>query len=97
VRSYNALQRVTYLLVVFVLFPLVVWTGLAMSPAFNSALPWAVGALGGRQSARTIHFIVSMFLVLFLMVHVVMVVVSGFARRMREMIVGNAAKLEESL
>ena len=57
--SYNVLQRLTYLLVIFVLFPLVIWTGLAMSPAIASAIPAAVTVLGGQQSARTIHFFVS--------------------------------------
>jgi thiosulfate reductase cytochrome b subunit len=94
-RTYNALQRVTYLIVIFVLFPLVIWTGLAMSPGFNSAVPWAVNSLGGRQSARTLHFLVSISLVLFLIVHVVMVVLTGFAIRMREMITGIAALPQE--
>src|SRR5579864_7965037 len=66
--SYNVIQRLTYLLVIFVLFPLVIWTGLAMSPAFASVFPGAVTLLGGRQSARTLHFFVSGFLVLFLLV-----------------------------
>lgn len=94
-HSYNVLQRVTYLSVIFVLFPLVIWTGLAMSPAFNSAVPWAVNVLGGRQSARTLHFFVSASLVFFLAVHVAMILLSGFASRMREMIVGAAARPEE--
>ena len=94
-RSYNVLQRITYLLVVFVLFPLVIWTGLAMSPSFNSAVPWAVNALGGRQSARTVHFLVSVSLVLFLVVHVLMIAITGFTSRMREMITGGAARSEE--
>jgi len=76
--SYNVLQRLTYLLVIFVLFPLVIWTGLAMSPAIASVFPSAVAVLGGQQSARTIHFFDSIFLLLFLLVHVVMVCVSGF-------------------
>jgi thiosulfate reductase cytochrome b subunit len=94
-HSYNVLQRVTYLSVVFVIFPLVIWTGLAMSPAFDSAVPWAVNVLGGRQSARTLHFFISVSLVLFLAVHVGMIFLSGFASRMREMIVGAAARPEE--
>src|SRR5262245_20402378 len=65
-RSYNVLQRIAYLLVIFLLFPLVIWSGLAMSPGFNAAAPWAVNFLGGRQSARTLHFFVSISLVLFL-------------------------------
>ena len=95
-RSYNVLQRVTYLLVIFVLVPLVIWTGLAMSPAFNAALPWVVDSLGGRQSARTLHFFVSISLVLFLILHVAMVVLTGFASRMREMITGLAAPQERA-
>jgi len=89
--SYNLLQRLAYLFVIFVLFPLVIWTGLAMSPAFVSALPATVNVLGGQQSARTLHFFVSLFLVLFLLVHVVMVWLAGFRSRMWAMITGRAA------
>jgi thiosulfate reductase cytochrome b subunit len=88
--SYNVLQRLTYLFVIFVLFPLVIWTGLAMSPAFVSAVPAAVNVLGGQQSARTLHFFVSLALVLFLLVHIVMVWLAGFKSRMRAMITGRA-------
>ena len=87
-RSYNVVQRLTYLIVIFVLFPLVIWTGLAMSPAFVSAVPATVTVLGGQQSARTIHLFVSVSLVLFLFVHVVMVCIAGFKSRMRAMITG---------
>jgi thiosulfate reductase cytochrome b subunit len=86
--SYNALQRAAYLMVIFVLFPLVIWTGLAMSPSFNSAFPATVNLLGGRQSARTLHFFVSAFLLLFLIVHVAMIVLAGFINRTRAMITG---------
>jgi thiosulfate reductase cytochrome b subunit len=86
--SYNVLQRAAYLIVIFVLFPLVIWTGLALSPAFNSAFPAGVNLLGGRQSARTLHFLVSVILVLFLIIHVAMIVSAGFASRMRAMITG---------
>jgi len=89
--SYNVLQRLTYLLVIFILFPLVIWTGLAMSPAIASAFPAVVTVFGGQQSARTIHFFVSVFLVLFLLVHIVMVCIAGFRDRMRAMITGGAA------
>jgi thiosulfate reductase cytochrome b subunit len=88
--SYNVLQRLTYLFVIFILFPLVIWTGLAMSPAFVSAFPATVTVLGGQQSARTIHFFVSLCLLLFLLVHVVMVCLAGFRSRMRAMIKGRA-------
>jgi thiosulfate reductase cytochrome b subunit len=89
--SYNVLQRLAYLFVIFLLFPLVIWTGLAMSLSFVSAFPASVTLLGGQQSARTIHFFVSIALVLFLLVHVVMVWFAGFWSRMRAMITGRAA------
>src|SRR5215467_2478553 len=88
--SYNVLQRLAYLLVVFVAFPLIIWTGLAMSPAFVSAFPAAVNIFGGQQSARTLHFFLTGALVLFLLVHVLMVVVAGFRSRMRAIITGRA-------
>ena len=85
-KSYNVLQRLTYLLVIFVLFPLAIWTGLAMSPALVSVFPFLATAFGGLQSARTIHFFVSVLLVLFLLIHIVMVCRAGFRNRMRAMI-----------
>lgn len=90
-HSYNVLQRTVYLTVIFILFPLVIWTGLALSPAFDSVVPAAVNVLGGRQSARTLHFFVSGALLIFLVVHVAMVVQAGFRSRMRAMITGRAA------
>jgi thiosulfate reductase cytochrome b subunit len=95
--SYNLPQRLTYLLVIFVLFPLVIWTGLAMSPAIEGAFPALVAVLGGRQSARTIHFFVSIFLVLFLLVHVLMVYLAGFRNRVGAMIFGQLTKSTERL
>jgi thiosulfate reductase cytochrome b subunit len=88
--SYNVLQRISYLFVIFVLFPLEIWTGLAMSPAFVSAAPATVNLLGGQQSARTLHFFVSVSLLLFVVVHVVMVYLAGFRSRMWAMITGRA-------
>ncbi|HWC17150.1 MAG TPA: cytochrome b/b6 domain-containing protein, partial [Terriglobales bacterium] len=93
--SYNGLQRLTYLFVIFVLFPLVVWSGLAMSLGFASAFPWSVTLLGGRQSARTIHFFVSVALVLFLFVHVGMVCLAGFWSRTGAMITGRVGTRKE--
>jgi thiosulfate reductase cytochrome b subunit len=93
--SYNLLQRLSYLFVIFVLFPLVIWTGLAMSPAFVSAFPATVNVLGGQQSARTLHFFVSLALLLFLLVHVGMVWLAGFWSRMRAMITGRAGTYKE--
>ena len=86
--SYNAVQRATYLVVIFVLFPLVICTGLALSPGFNSAVPAVVNVLGGRQSARTLHFFISVLLLLFVMVHLAMVVLAGFTGRVRAMVTG---------
>lgn len=93
--SYNVLQRLTYLFVIFVLFPLVIWSGLAMSLAFDSAFPATATLLGGEQSARTIHFFVSLFLALFLLLHVFMIFLAGFRSRMRAMITGSAGTEKE--
>ena len=96
-RSYNVLQRLTYLSVIFLLSPLIIITGLAMSPAVTSVFPVIVNVFGGQQSARTIHFFVSVALVLFLLVHIAMVCLAGFKNRMRAMITGrNAAGKEPS-
>ena len=92
--SYNLLQRLTYLLVIFILFPLVIWTGLAMSPAIASVFPGAVSVLGGQQSARTLHFFVTVFLVFFLLIHILMIGLTGFRNRMRAMITGRGMNKE---
>jgi thiosulfate reductase cytochrome b subunit len=86
--SYNVMQRVAYLVVIFALFPLMIWTGLAMSLGFTSAFPLAVRLLGGQQTARSLHFLVTILLMLFLVVHVVMIFLAGFRDRMRAMITG---------
>jgi thiosulfate reductase cytochrome b subunit len=85
------------LFVIFVLFPLVIWTGLALSPAFDSAFPATVNLLGGRQSARTLHFFITIALVVFLLVHVVLVWRAGFVNRMRAMITGRAGQPTERI
>jgi thiosulfate reductase cytochrome b subunit len=95
--SYNLLQRLSYLFVIFILFPLVIWTGLAMSPAFVSAFPSTVNVLGGQQSARTLHFFVSLALVSFLLVHVAMVWLAGLWSRMQPMITGRAVTPKERI
>lgn len=97
IHAYNVVQRAAYLVVIFVLFPLIIWTGLALSPAFDSALPATVNLLGGRQSARTLHFFLTDLLVLFLIVHVVMIVLAGFWSRMRGMITGRVATPSERI
>jgi thiosulfate reductase cytochrome b subunit len=94
--SYNVLQRAAYLVVIFVVFPLVIWTGLALSLGFNSALPATVNLLGGRQSARTLHFLPTGFLLAFLIVHVGMVIWAGFTSRVRAMITGVATPEERT-
>lgn len=90
--SYNTLQRVSYLAVVFVIFPLTILTGFAMSPSITSVFPSVVTVFGGQQSARTIHFFLANLLVLFLLVHIAMLVLAGFAVRMRAMIAGQSAR-----
>lgn len=87
--TYNVLQRLSYTTVVFVLIPSMIWTGLAMSPAVTSVFPFLVAALGGQQTARTVHFFVACSLVVFLVVHVAMVWLTGFRHRMRAMITGS--------
>lgn len=93
--TYNVLQRLSYTTVVFVLAPLILWTGLAMSPAVTSVFPVLVTVFGGQQSARTIHFFVACALVLFFMVHVAMVCQSDFRGRMRAMITGHGRVRKE--
>jgi thiosulfate reductase cytochrome b subunit len=93
--SYNVLQRLAYLAVIFGLFPLMIWTGLAMSPAFTSAVPASVNLLGGHQSARTIHFFACLALVLFLIVHIGMICLAGFNNRVRAMLTGRVPGTEE--
>ena len=93
--KYNTAQRITYAAVVFVLFPLMIWTGLAMSPAVTSVLPVLVTSVGGQQSARTIHFIVASLLVVFVVGHIVMVALAGFSRHVGAMILGGEASAPE--
>jgi thiosulfate reductase cytochrome b subunit len=85
---YGVLQKATYAVVVFALVPLIISSGLAMSPAVTAALPWLVGAFGGYQSARTVHFFAFATLSAFALVHVAMVIVTGFRRQMRAMTLG---------
>lgn len=87
-RRYNALQKLAYLAVIFILLPLMVLTGLSMSPGVNAGLPWLAELFGGRQSARTIHFLAAGAIVLFVAVHVVMVLVSGPVNSLRSMVTG---------
>jgi len=90
-RRYNALQKMTYLIVAFVLLPLMVASGLAMSPGIDAAFPLLPELLGGRATARTLHFLTAFSLVVFVMVHLVMVAVSGVWNNLRSMITGRYA------
>lgn len=94
--TYNTLQRITYLAVIFVLFPLVIGTGLAMSPAITSAFPIVVTAFGGQQSARTIHFFITVALVVFAVIHIMMIFLAGFRNRMHAMITGRVRRSNDN-
>jgi thiosulfate reductase cytochrome b subunit len=87
-KRYNVLQKLTYLTVIFVLLPLVILMGLAMSPGFDTLWPGWVDVFGGRQSARTIHFIVAWLLVAFVLIHVFEVIITGLWNNLRSMISG---------
>lgn len=87
-RNYNSLQKLAYIGVGFILLPLMVLTGLTMSPGFNAIFPWLLDVFGGRQSARTIHFITASLVVAFVIVHVIMVLISGVWNNMRSMVTG---------
>jgi len=89
--TYNLLQRLAYLAVVFILFPLIIWTGLGMSPSVTSVSPVFATVLGGQQSARTIHFLLASLVVLFVVVHLGMVRLAGFTDRVLAMITGTVA------
>ncbi|QDC38156.1 cytochrome b/b6 domain-containing protein [Sphingobium fuliginis] len=85
---YNMLQKASYIGVIFVALPILILTGLTMSPGMNAAWPWLVDLFGGRQSARSIHFITAFMLVAFFLVHMLMVVLVGPLNEIRSMISG---------
>jgi len=86
--QYGLIQKCSYFAVVFLGLPLIVFSGLAMSPAITAGYPILLRVFGGYQSARTIHFFAFVLLMLFLLVHVVMIMMSGFKRQMRGMTIG---------
>jgi thiosulfate reductase cytochrome b subunit len=86
--KYGVLQKITYALVIFAVLPIAVLTGFTMSPAISTAYPFLLGLFGGAQSARTIHFFTSSLLELFLVVHVFMVIKTGFKQQLRYMTLG---------
>lgn len=87
-RQYGPLQKISYALVMFVLLPLMILTGLSMSPSFNAVAPWLLDVFGGRQTARTLHFVVMLVLIGFFCVHIVMVLAAGPINGMRSMLSG---------
>lgn len=94
-RHYNTLQKLSYIGVIAVLLPLMLLTGLTMSPGMDAAFPFLVDIFGGRQSARTLHFLSASLLVTFVIVHVLMVILSGLWNNMRSMITGSYAIQQE--
>jgi thiosulfate reductase cytochrome b subunit len=90
-RRYNGLQKLAYLFVIFIVAPLIVLTGLTMSPTMDAGFPWLLWLFRGRQSARTIHFICAMALFGFFLVHIAMVILSGLWNNVRSMITGRYA------
>jgi len=87
-KRYNVLQKIAYLVVIFVLLPLIILMGFAMSPELDALVPGWVSVVGGRQSARTIHFIVAWLLVAFVAIHVFEVIITGLWNNLRSMITG---------
>lgn len=87
-KRYNVLQKLAYATILFIVAPLIVLTGLAMSPTIDTAFPWLLTLFGGRQAARTIHFIACFSLVGFIVIHVLQVVFTGFLNNMCSMVTG---------
>jgi Ni/Fe-hydrogenase b-type cytochrome subunit len=87
-RDYNVFQKLSYVAVIFILLPLVILTGIALSPAMNAAWPWLLDVFGGRQSARSIHFLAMVGLALFTVVHLALVILAGVVNETRSMITG---------
>jgi Ni/Fe-hydrogenase b-type cytochrome subunit len=96
-RDYNILQKASYLGILFFLLPLVVLTGLTLSPGMDSAWPWLLDLFGGRQSARSLHFIAAALIAAFILVHLVMVVLAGPINEIRSMITGRYRLPREKL
>ncbi len=86
--AYNIWQKLSYVGVIFVLLPLVILTGLALSPNMDAAWPWLIELFGGRQSARSIHFLCMIALTLFVIVHLALVILAGPLNEVRSVITG---------
>jgi thiosulfate reductase cytochrome b subunit len=87
-KRYNVLQKLAYVVILFVVAPLIVLTGLTMSPTIDTAFPWLLTIFGGRQAARTIHFIACFTFVGFIVIHVLEVILTGFFNNIRSMVTG---------
>lgn len=87
-HRYNPLQKLAYVGVLFVLLPLMILTGLSMSPSFDAAAPWLPDLFGGRQSARTVHFLAMLLLVAFFLVHILMILLAGPLNELRSILTG---------
>ena len=87
-KEYNTLQKLAYASVLFIAFPLMILTGLSMSPNFNASAPWLLDIFGGRQSARTIHFLTMLFLIGFFIIHMLMILAAGPINELRSIITG---------
>lgn len=87
-RDYNVFQKLSYVLVIFIALPLVILTGLALSPGMDAGWPWLLDLFGGRQSARSIHFLAMVVLAGFTIVHLVLVILAGAWNEVRSMITG---------
>ncbi|HJT22271.1 MAG TPA: cytochrome b/b6 domain-containing protein [Nitrospira sp.] len=96
-KRYNVLQKLAYLAVIFLLAPLIVLTGLAMSPTIDAAFPWLLSLFGGRQAARTIHFLACFSFVGFIVVHLLQVILTGLFNNLRSMITGYFAVKHEGV
>lgn len=87
-KAYNSLQKWSYILVLFVALPVMIFTGLALSPGMDAAWPWLLDVFGGRQSARSIHFIAASLIGGFIVVHLVLVILAGAWNEVRSMLTG---------
>ncbi|HEU0066720.1 MAG TPA: cytochrome b/b6 domain-containing protein [Sphingomonas sp.] len=87
-RDYNIFQKLSYILILFVALPLAILTGIALSPGMNAGWPWVLDVLGGRQSARSVHFITAVAIGGFTVVHLALVILAGTWNEMRSMVTG---------
>lgn len=92
--KYNLLQKFAYGMVLFILLPLMILTGMAISPGSDAAFPWLVDVFGGRQSARSIHFILAWAVFAFFVLHLVLLLLSGPVKKIADMITGG--KIDET-